>query len=69
VEKRTKTGREICGAGTGSGGGMMDDGIDRPKFLLLEINQTASARAINKLIEAIRWDYKDVVKSIKRSEE
>lgn len=40
--------------------------IDRPKFLLLEINQTASARSINNLIEAIRWDYKDVVISTKR---
>lgn len=40
--------------------------IDRPKFLIIEIDQTSSARKINNLIETIRWNFKDVVISTKR---
>jgi hypothetical protein len=43
--------------------------IDRPKHLILEINQTASAHSINNMIGVLRFDFKDIVKSIKRSEE
>jgi hypothetical protein len=40
--------------------------IDRPKFLILEINQTTSACLIKNLIETIRRDYKDVVISMRK---
>lgn len=43
--------------------------IDRPKYLILEIDQTASAYAINHMIGTLRHDFREVVKSIKRSEE
>lgn len=43
--------------------------IDRPKHLIIEIDQTASAYSINHMIGTLRFDFKDVVKSIKRSEE
>jgi hypothetical protein len=43
--------------------------IDRPKHLIIVIDQTASVHSINNLISAIRFNFKDVVKSIKRSEE
>jgi len=42
--------------------------IDRPKQLIIEIDQTASAHSINNMIGTLRFDFKDVVKSIKRSE-
>jgi hypothetical protein len=45
------------------------DMIDRPKHLILEIDQTASAYSINLMIATLRFDFKDVVKSIKRLEE
>jgi hypothetical protein len=43
--------------------------IDRPKQLIIEIDQTTSTHSINLMIGALRFDFKEVVKSIKRLEE
>ena len=44
-------------------------GINRPKALILEINQSASAHSINWTISKLRFDFHDVIKSIKRSDD